>query len=309
MANEVSLATLQSNGGRVAKILSDKFHIVLYDPSGLRALMDFRPFNGPTATMSTPKLTRGNVAAAASSEISGGASNSAITTGNFDLTYARYLLRVQPTDLFVMTSVGAGINLDVLLSILTESLDLTLTDMLTALFAGVSGNVGTSGADLTVDNIFDGIYTLNLANNPSALMAVLHNQQVNDLVESIRGESGALQFRTDAQGMLKPPGVGWRGRFLEVDFYQSDSVATANAGADRQGAMFSAGAFGYTLGPVGPILQSQMVNGADIVVSTEEMFVERDRDAGNAMSSFIVNFYPGTVEQEDARAVKVTTAA
>ena len=306
MANEVTYATLLSNGGRVARVLSTMLHTLLYDPTGLRALMTFKPMAGQgSATTNITRLTRGSVMAAASSETSGGASNTALTTTNYDITVARYLLKMQPSDLFHIT--GGPIDVDVVLGILTESLDLTLTDLLCALFANIAGNVGTSGSDLTVDDIFDAIYYLNLQNNPGALATVLHNQQVNDLIESVRGETGAMQFRQDATGLLRPPGVGWKGRFLEVDFYQSDSVPTANAGADRRGCMFSAGAFAYQLAPVASM--QPMINPADILIATGEMFVERDRDADNGLTSLIVNSYPGTAEQEDLRAVRITTDA
>jgi len=309
MANEVSFATLLSNGGRVAAMIGDQVHLNLYDPANLRGLMTMYTMAGPSSVQSVAGLTRGYTAAAASSEISGGASNTALTTTNKDITIARYLLQMAPTDLFALTSPGAPINVATVADAITESMDLTLTSLLTGLFSGISTNVGTSGADLTVTNIFSAIFALNLNNNPAQLAAVLHNQQINDLMSSIRGEGGAIQYRADAQGVLSTKGVAARFRFLEVDFYQSSRVATANAGADRQGAMFSAGAFGYKLGNVDEIINQGMVNPADILIRSPEMFIERSRDAANGLSKMILNFYPGVAEIEDLRAVAITTDA
>jgi hypothetical protein len=309
MANEVSFATLLSNGGRVAAMIGDQVHLNLYDPANLRGLMTMYTMAGPSSVQSVAGLTRGYTAAAASSEISGGASNTALTTTNKDITIARYLLQMAPTDLFALTSPGAPINVTTVADAITESMDLTLTSLLTGLFSGISTNVGTSGADLTVTNIFSAIFALNLNNNPAQLAAVLHNQQINDLMSSIRGEGGAIQYRADAQGVLSTKGVAARFRFLEVDFYQSSRVATANAGADRQGAMFSAGAFGYKLGNVDEIINQGMVNPADILIRSPEMFIERSRDAANGLSKMILNFYPGVAEIEDLRAVAITTDA
>ena len=307
MANESSYAAYLSAGGRVARLLSDMMHVNLYDPTGLRFLMDYKePAAMGSATLNITKIARGLVLSAASSEISGGGSNSIPTTTNYDLTYARYYAKMQPTDLFVMTSEGQALNLDYLFGILSEARDLTLTDLLVALFANVSGNVGTSGTNLSVDDIFSAMFYLNLQNNPAALACVLHPQQINDLIDSTRGETGAFQFRSDAQGILAPTGVSFRGQLLGVQFYQSDSVVTANAGADRRGCMFSAGAFAYTMGKVDPGMQ---INPADIIYGDTEMFIERARDADNAMSSYLVNAYPGTAEQEDLRAVRITTDA
>lgn len=309
MANETSYATLVSNGGRVAAMIGDQVHLNLYDNSNLRGLMANFNMMGPSATQSVAGLTRGNLAAAASSEISGGASNTLLTTTNKDITIARYLLKMTPSDLFAMTAPGAPINVESVASVLTEAVDLTLTSLLCGLFSGLSSNVGTSGADLTVTNIFSAIFALNLANNPSQLAAVLHAQQINDLMTSIRGETGAVQFRADTQSALGTKGVSARFRFLEVDFYQSNRVATANAGADRQGAMFSFGAFGYKLGGVDEVIAQNMINPADILIRSPEFWIERDRDADNGLSKMILNFYPGVAEIEDARGVAITTDA
>ena len=310
MADEVTLATLTSNGGRIAKLLAANLHINLFDSQqGLRGLMVRHTLTGPSATLNVAKASMAYTAAAASSETSGGASNTAFSTGNFDLTTARYILRMQPSDLFAMTSAGAPATVDTLTTALTMAFDQTLASLLTGLFSGVSGNVGTSGADLTANNFFDAIYTLNLANNPRQLAAVLHNQQVNDLIESFRGETGAIQYRSDIQGILGNPGAAYRATVLGVDVYQSDKVPLANANADRQGCMFSEGAFGYTLGDVSEIIRQQMINPADIIMQSPEMFIERARDAANGLSALFLNMYPAVAEQEDARAVKITTDA
>lgn len=306
MANEISYATLLSAGGRVARILSSLLHTNLYDPTGLRALMTFVPYSPMgSSTMNVTKVTRGAVMAAATTELSSGFANTALSTGNYDLAVARYGLKMQPTDLMKIT--GGALDVNYVVGVLTESLDLTLTDLLTALFSNIAGNVGTSGADLTVDDFFDAVYYLNLANNPGQLSVVLHNQQINDLIESIRGEGGPMQFRTDAQGLLQSPGVGFRGQFAGVAVYQSDSCLLVNSSADRQGCMFSSGAFAYTLAPVAAL--DPMINPADILVATPEMFVERVRDGANGMTSLIANAYPGTAEAEDLRACRVTTDA
>ena len=67
------------------------------------------------------------------------------------------------------------------------------------------------------------------------------------------------------------------------------------------------GAFAYQLGNLRAI--NPMVNPADILIGTEEMFVERVRDGANALTSLLANSYPGTAEQEDLRGVRVTTSA
>lgn len=306
MANEVTFADLVSNGGRLQKYLSPLVHATLYDPTGVRALMtQYGAENPGAATLNVAKVTRGLAMSAASTETSGGFSNAAVTTGNFDLTIARYGLKVQATDLYQVTSTGTALNVPYLLGMLQESLDLTLTDLMTAAFANLANNVGTSGADMTFDDFMDGKYFLNLQNNGAQLAAVLHPQQINDLEESLVGLGGAVQFRQDVQRLF-PVGPGFKGNLVGVDVYQSDSCALANTNADRRGAMFAAGCYAYRLGMVDMGL---MVNPFDIVVATPELFIERIRDGANAMTTFQVNSYPAIAEAEDLRGVRITTDA
>lgn len=309
MANEVTNTSLVSTGGRLSKVLSPYVHTLLYDPVGLRGLMDFRPETADgSATVNVTKLTRGSAAAAASSETSGGASNTALTTTNYDLTVARYLLKLQATDLFALT--GGPIDIDTIMGILEEAVELTYTDLLCALFPNIAGNVGTSGSPLTVDNVFDGLYYLNMQNNGPSAVAVLAPRQINHFRESLRAEGGASQWREDVSQMIGAGvgGVGFQGRIFNTSFYQSDSVGLANANADRQGCLFTRGAFAYRFGSVSRILAT-MINPGDVLMSTPEMFIERVRDGANGMSSPYLNFYPAVAEQEDLRGVKVTTSA
>jgi hypothetical protein len=300
---EISYATVLSAGGRVARVLSPAIHQSLYDPVGLRSLMTYQPFsaNG-SATTNVTRVTRGAVAAATSTEVSGGFSQTVPTTTNYDIVVARYGLVMAPTDLFRMTADG-GYDVAYLLGMLMEALDLTLTDLLCALFANIAGSVGSSGVDMTVDDFFDAMYYLNLKNNGTDVATVLHGQQVNDLIESVRGETGALQWSTEAQGLLRMPGVGFKGQLLGIPVYQSDSVT--GDGSNRTGCMFAGGAFSYQLGDVS-VLDPQ-INPEDVLFYTPEMFIERDRDAPNAITQYILNFYPGTAEAEDLRACRIVT--
>lgn len=310
MANEVTYATLLSNGGRIAAVLAALLHTNLYDATSLRGLIEFRDQVSGSTVGRVSTVTRGINFAAASSETSGGASNTALTTGYYDLTIARYLAQMQPTDLMAISGDGgAGVNVELVISMLLEGLDLTITNLLCLAFPNLATSVGTSGADLTVTNFFSAKFALNLTYNGPDVATVLHPQQVNDLETSIRGEGGAMQYRQDAQMMLDAKSTGYVGSFLGVQIYQSGRVTTANAGADRCGAMFSRGCFAYTLGDISRIMGAQLVNPADMVVATPQIFIERKRDADNAMTTLIANMYPALTEAEDARGVKIVTDA
>ena len=45
----------------------------------------------------------------------------------------------------------------------------------------------------------------------------------------------------------------------------------------------------------------------NVLVDANEILVELDRDAGNAMSKCIANMYPAVVEVEDARGVDLVS--
>lgn len=311
MANEITYSSY-TGAGRISAILTRLLHENLYDGVGLRGAMTFYPFpQSGSATMNITTVTRGNAMSAASNETSSGLTNAALTASQKQLTVARYGLIFQASDLFQLTGPNEALNVDYLYGVLTESLDLTLTDLLAALFPNVAGNVGTTTVNMSTSDLYDAIFYLTLNNNTATnLMGVLHAVQCNDLMQSIRSETGPAQYRMDAQSAVGLQGVrrgdGFRFSFAGVDIHQCNSVGTANGGDDRQGCIFAPGAFGYTLAPVALMDQ---VNPADLVVDAREVVVERNRDAVNGLTQFIANSYPGTVEMEDLRAVKVTTDA
>lgn len=303
MASEVSYAAQVSAGSYLSTVVSGELHENLYDPTALRSLMVRLPWGAQgSAITRTATYQPGAVGTDASSEISGGFSNTLPSTSYFNCTVALVGLQFAPTDLFHI--VGGSIDVAYLISKLVESFELKMTDLFCALFSSVSGSVSPgSGVDLSDDTIFDAMYALNLGLNPASVACVLYQEQVNNLVEALRGATGAMEFRTEVQSMLGYKGQGWRGRFLDVDFWQSDSVPTANAGADSCGSMFSNGAFGYQLADVGQM--EPMINQADVLFGTAEMFVERVRDGANSLTKLMHKFYPGVVEIEDARACRI----
>ena len=84
MANEVTFSALSSAGGRISAVLSALVAEQLYDPTDLRATMTRYDWNawGSSAMDITQNAVPGAFAAA-SSETSGGASNSAYSTTKY----------------------------------------------------------------------------------------------------------------------------------------------------------------------------------------------------------------------------------
>ena len=313
MANEITHALLQTNGGQVAALLSDLILDQLYDPTDLRSVMRFIPFNGAGSDTLDVTLDAvpGPMTAATSETDGSNVTNSAYTTSKFQLVLSRYKDVYQITDLLGMS--GGPVDLDRIVQKLMTGLALTMTDLVCALFPSLANDVGPgTGNDLTVDDIYAAQFQLNGSNVPASTtnpyVAVLHNQQMNDFRTSLRGESGAIQFAAASEEMLATKGPGFQGTWNGIDFYQSDSVTTVAGGADRSGAMFGPGCFGYTLGDVRRI--QGHIDPADIIADAGGMMiVERDRDAGNGMTSAISHAYPSVVEIEDARGVEIVSDA
>lgn len=113
---------------------------------------------------------------------------------------------------------------------------------LAALLAGFSTVVGTSGIDLVEDNLLDALTSLTNADAPEPYVVVLHTQQVGDLRKDI-SQTGAVVHSGTSPAMLGTNGItaGFAMPWYGKDVFASTNVATANAGADRAGAMFSRG--------------------------------------------------------------------
>ena len=304
MANEISFSALESTGGRISSVLSALVRQQLYDATDLRSVMTLIPWNAVGSDQMD--ITLDAVPAEFSgplSETSSGLSNAAYTTSKFSLTVARYARQYQVTDLFGIT--GGPIDIDRVVNKLVEGAGLTMTNLLCNLFPSLSNSVGSTGVDLDVDTIYDALFQLNSSNASGPYTAVLQAQQMNDFRQSLRSETGAIQFREATAEALQARGPGFQGEFMGIRFYQSDSVTKINTNADYSGAMFVDGCFAYTMAPV-RALQAYIPED-NIIVDANEVLVELDRDASNAMSTCIANMYPAVVEVEDARGVEIVS--
>ena len=302
----ITTGDLTTNGGLVASVLSDLVLEQLYDPTDLTALMARIPWS-PSGSK-TLDVTQDAIpgAYASQAETGAGITDSAYTTSEFSLTPALYARQYSITDLVPVA--GSVIDVERVAANLVAGVGLTMTDLLCALFGSLRNSVGTSGVDLSVSDFYDAMYQLNSSNvSGPTFAAVLHPTQINDLLSSLRAEAGAVQFIDATAEMLASKGPGYKGRWLNVDIFQSDSVGTANAGADRAGAMFGQGAFAYTMAD--PRVIQGHIPSDNILMANELMLLELSRDASNFKSALIGQIYPAVVEAEDARGVKIVTDA
>tara|TARA_R110001599_G_scaffold3406_3_gene18810 strand:- start:589 stop:1503 length:915 start_codon:yes stop_codon:yes gene_type:complete len=304
MANEILYSDLVTNGGAVSEVLSSLVVDSLVDPTDLRSLCINVPFD--TYGSSTMAITR-DAAAGAFASIAENAAvgNSANTTSEFTLAVSKYSRAYELSDLVGMS--GSPIDLQRMVKKLSDGVALTITDLIVALFPALSNNVGASGSDLTMQNIYDAQFQLNSSSATGPYACVLHPVQMNDFRNALRGETGATQFFAPQAEMLATKGPGFQGTFNGIEFHQSDSVETVNAGADRNGAMFDSGCFAYTMGNVSRI--QGHIPASNVILDAGQVLVELVRDGYGGQSAAVAHMYPAVAEVEDARGVGIITDA
>lgn len=282
---------------------------LLYDPTDLRATLHEVPFSPNLGSTGVKMgLYQGDDAMASTADTSSVA-NTALGTGSVTLTVARQSLAYELTSLSAL-SVRDPSFIARLAALCVRGYVLRLTDMVVATHSGFTANtaVGVSGVDLTVDNVYSAMFALQLANVPGPWFASIHHQQYNDFQQSLRGELGAVQFRTDTQGVLRIGSPGFKGSWNNIEFISSDSVPTANGGADRDGLVYGVRAICYTVAP--PATQDSMAAASMAArVEGNAVFLELDRTARAAMTAIISHSWVAVSEMEDARGVRIVTDA
>jgi len=171
---------------------------------------------------------------------------------------------------------------------------------LCALFAGLnssgSGEVGTSGSDLTIADFIEAIYTIELNNAPGQMVCVLHPVQKMDLFNALTSTSNNAAVFTNLHELVRegrlPQGVssnGFWGVFCGVPIYVTTEVDAANSGADRAGAMF--------------------VPEAMTLVQLRPLRVEYQRDASARSTEVVATIAYGVGENVDTYGVPIITDA
>ena len=302
MANELTTGLLVANGGLESFILSDLILEILYDGTDLSSTMLRVPWESRGGQGISVTLDAAPAAYAAEGVEPTTVANTAYTTGELQLTPARYCRAYAATDRVAMT--GAAVQLEQMAANLAKGVGMTLTDLMTALFTGLGNTVGAVTTAVSVDTIFDAAFQLNNTSNFGRYTIVLRPQQMNDFRSSLRAESGAVQFREATYETLAARGPGYQGEWSNIDFWQSDSVPASGAG--YAGCMMSFGCFAYTIAD--PRVIQQGLNPSDIVVANEVLLIEKSRDAALGVSRLIASMYPAVAEVEDARGVQVLSS-
>ena len=132
---------------------------------------------------------------------------------------------------------------------------------------------------------------------------MLAPKQLSDFQNSLRSETGALQWIQPTAELLAIKGQGYAGTYLGIDFFVSSKVVTS--GSDKTGFLISYGAIGYADGTPAPIMGA----GGVVYPMGTKMYVELGRTPEAALSKIVGNYYVGFAELQDLMGVQITTRA
>ena len=298
VTNALTYGNVETNGGAVAELLANEILEQLYDPTDLRALctrVSYNPLGSDTMQVPQDMIPGAYTAPGENAALG----VTAYTTAHFDIQLVQYRRAYAAADMLPVS--GSPINIDRMVRNLMAGVSLTFTDFIADVFPGFTNQAGTTGVALTVDDIYDAIFLLNSASNAGPYTAVLHPTQYNHFISSLRAEVGAAQFAPSTAEMLASRGPGYRGSWMGVDFYVSDSVDTT--GVDRTGAIFGEGAIAYAMGNVSAI--AGQIPAGNLIADAGEMLVELDRSADDGVTSVYSTIVMGISMAENARGCEI----
>lgn len=227
--------------------------------------------------------------------------NTALATDSETVTVAGQHLQRQISDLAGLTD-SVGLNVQLLVGEMVTAAALRWMEMLCGVIDDHTETAGVSGQAFTVDDFLDARYALLHAHVPGPFLAVMAPEQITELIDDMRGETGPLQFRTDSQDIFASQGQGVVASYLQTDIVSSSFVASANG--DRKGAMFGRGAHMYADGT-----PTQINAGNVILPAGQQVVAELERDASGRLTKVVGSYYVGLAMLEDARGVTLVSKA
>jgi hypothetical protein len=295
--------TLETMGGAVAEVLASEVLQQLYDPTDIRATVTRLPWTSMGSD--TMSVTQDAVPGAFTAPGQNAATAvSVYTTNHFDITVASFRKAYAIDDLIPVS--GGAVDIDRMVAKLMEGVALTMTDQIAAIFPSFTSVAGTALVPLSVDDVYDGAFALTSQLNNGKATLVLHPIQYNDFISSLRSETGAAQFLPATAELLGQYGVGYRGSWMNIDIFVSDSVGVNGAGS-YQGALYTPGAIAYSLANVGSM--GVHVPAANILLDAGELIVELDRTAADGVTSAFATMFLGVSLAEDDRGVEILSTA
>jgi len=199
------------------------------------ALLDFYDLSGqPSAGVKIPKADKFTAAGVnEGTELA----NTPLTSASVTGSAAEIGIMATITDVLELSDIPAahGARLRQLGRALGDKIDVDIC----ALLAGFGTAVGSTGVNISLSNVLDAIYTLEVADaaNLGPLVFVGHPRQTADLRTELEADAASLYTSTSPNRLSRAVAGQW-GSWFGIDFFQSTNVPTANLGADRAGGIF-----------------------------------------------------------------------
>jgi hypothetical protein len=303
MAN-IDFAALDGNA-RVAAVLYQSIVMKLADTGSLRnapCFLNVGSVNGTGSdSIQVPVvgLNGTDIMSAPGDGVS--VSNTSITNSSATVVVARQALRYDLTDLARVTnSVPGGVDLDGLSNAMVAAFNGRFNQLACALSSGFSTQVGSTGVDLTTDTFYSAIFALQVQSVMGEYDVVLHPQQYNDLMSSLRAETGPGQYLPANQEQTNALGTSYRGKLFGVNVHLSSYVPSVG-GVDYRGMMLGNGAIAYALGTPAPIAAA----GGVIIPAGAPVAVEWERDAASGLTKVVGSAFLGVAELQDLKGVGI----
>ena len=303
MANETTY-TGQGDNLRAAEVFNTLIWSNLVDMTDLRAVcLRLGDVGGSGSdTLTTTQISFDDPMTAANADETTATDNTAIGDTALSLSIAQQIISYSMSDKLMVTGSPGSLDLGRLAQAASDAYVLRFTDQVCGVIDDFTSSVGTTTVDLTVDDLYDAIFTLEQAVVPGPFACVLHTVQYTDLQSSIRSEGGAVQFIASTQDQLAAKGPGFKGSFLGVNLWASDSVVTANAGADSAGGMFGMGGVAYAEASA-----RMSMPGSIPAPSGSPVYAEFARTADPGLSKVVAHAFNAVAIGEDARGVSIIT--
>lgn len=211
--------------------------------------------------------------------------NTSFSNSSVTLTLGKYSKAYEVSDLAKWVDQLGVFNEAQLAADAFTSHQMRLMNLIANVTDDFTSTVSTTGVDLSLASFLAAINALEIANVAPPYLSILHMVQVGDLRSAIATSSGgATQWDDNARAQINQVGGGVRLSLFGVDIFGSNQVPTANAGADRAGAMFGKGAVVWCDSSVSAEAADQMAIGGKILF-------ERDRNAKGALTAYVSHSY------------------
>lgn len=300
----IDFAALDGNA-RLAATLYQSIVLKLADTGSIRnapAFLNVGNVNGSGSdSIQVPVVGLGGTDIMAAVTDGSAVSNTSITSAAATVAVARQALRYDLTDLARVTnSVAGGVDIDGLANAMVYAFEGRFNQMACALSSGFSTQVGSTGVDLTTDTFYSAIFALQLQSVMGEYHCILHPQQYNDLMSSLRAETGPAQYIPANQEQTNALGASFKGKLFGVNVHVSSYVPSVG-GADYRGMMLGNSAIAYALGTPAPMQAA----GGVIIPAGSPIAVELERDAASGLVKVVGSTFLGVAELQDGLGVGI----